>query len=95
MSISFLSTLANAIISLSKPSFAISLTASFSPLEVIGMPASIVSTPSLSSCLAIVSLSSTVNETPGVCSPSLKVVSKILTSLGSFSGLTIFMSSLT
>jgi len=40
------------------------------------------STPSLSRLSAILSFFSGVNETPGVCSPSLRVVSKTLIFLG-------------
>ena len=59
------------------PAFAMSLTTFFSPSDELGKPASMVSTPSLLSWRAISILSSAVKETPGVCSPSLKVVSKI------------------
>ena len=81
VSMSFGSALANPHISLFNPACAISFTASASPLDVIGNPASIVSTPSLSNWIAIFNLSSGVRLTPGVCSPSLSVVSNILINL--------------
>ena len=56
-------------------------TASKSPLELMGKPASMTSTPSRSSCLAISSFSSTVMAVPAACSPSRSVVSKISTLL--------------
>ena len=46
------------------------------PVLEAGKPASSTSTPHFSSCLAIFNLSSKVKLTPGVCSPSLSVVSK-------------------
>ncbi|MNX63969.1 hypothetical protein D3C86_949830 [compost metagenome] len=46
-----------------------------SPGLEIGNPASITSTPSASSSLAISIFSGVVNWQPGTCSPSLKVVS--------------------
>ena len=58
---------------------AIAWTASKSPGEVIGKPASITSTPSRASCLAISTFSWVFSEIPGDCSPSLSVVSKIWT----------------
>src|SRR4029079_14955688 len=45
----------------------------------IGKPASITSTPSRASWWAISSFSCLLSEMPGDCSPSRKVVSKILT----------------
>ena len=51
-------------------------TASKSPDDDAGKPASITSTPSLSSCSARRIFSSVVILKPGHCSPSLKVVSK-------------------
>ena len=57
------------------------LTASKSPGEVIGKPASMMSTPSRSSWCAISILSRGVQATPGDCSPSRRVVSKMLTRL--------------
>ena len=51
-------------------------TASASPGEAAGNPASMTSTRSRASCLAIVTFSSTVSAAPGVCSPSRRVVSK-------------------
>ena len=57
----------------------ISWTASKSPGEVIGKPASITSTPSRASCWAISSFSCVFSEMPGDCSPSRSVVSKMRT----------------
>ena len=54
-------------------------TASKSPGEAIGKPASITSTPSRASCCAISSFSDAFSEIPGDCSPSRSVVSKIST----------------
>src|SRR5919108_3153313 len=54
------------------------LIACISPCDTIGNPASIASTPSSSSLIAIWIFWSGVIVTPGVCSPSLRVVSKIL-----------------
>jgi hypothetical protein len=54
-----------------------SLTESFSPADDIGNPASMALTPSLSSWRAISSFFSCVKDTPGVCSPSRRVVSKM------------------
>src|SRR4051794_4978761 len=67
---------------------AIAWTASKSPGEVIGKPASMMSTPSRASWWAISTFSGTLSEMPGDCSPSLSVVSKILTRLAS--SLTVF-----
>ena len=47
--------------------------------EAMGKPASMMSTPSDSSCRAMRIFSAMVMENPGDCSPSLSVVSKILT----------------
>src|ERR1700733_6704808 len=58
-------------------------TASKSPGEVIGKPASITSTPSRASCWAISTFSAVFSEMPGDCSPSLRVVSKMWTRLAS------------
>ena len=58
---------------------AISLTAWKSPSEVIGKPASMTSTPMSSSSSATSSFSSKVMVAPGHCSPSRKVVSKMMT----------------
>ena len=58
---------------------AISWTASKSPGEVIGNPASITSTPSRASCWAISTFSWVLSEIPGDCSPSRNVVSKMWT----------------
>jgi len=57
---------------------AIARTASKSPVEDAAKPASITSTRSFSSCLAMRSFSSRVIEAPGLCSPSRKVVSKMI-----------------
>ena len=57
---------------------AIACTASKSPLELAGKPASITSTFSRSSCRAMRNFSSLVIEAPGDCSPSRKVVSKMI-----------------
>ena len=54
------------------------LTASKSPGLAIGKPASIISTCIFSNAFAIRSFSSLVIEAPGLCSPSRKVVSKII-----------------
>src|ERR1700733_7298270 len=56
-------------------------TASKSPWEAIGKPASRMSTPSSTSFPAIRSFSGTVMLQPGDCSPSRRVVSKIHTRL--------------
>ncbi len=56
---------------------AISETASKSPIEAIGKPASMMSTPIVSSSSATASFSSKVMVAPGHCSPSRSVVSKI------------------
>ena len=58
---------------------AIASTASKSPGEVIGKPASMTSTPRRASCWAISSFSAVFSETPGDCSPSRSVVSKMTT----------------
>ena len=52
-------------------------TASKSPSEAIGKPASRMSTPSSTSLRAILSFSGTVMLQPGDCSPSRSVVSKM------------------
>ena len=57
----------------------IASTASKSPGEVIGKPASITSTPSRPSCWAISTFSWVLSEIPGDCSPSRRVVSKMRT----------------
>ena len=62
---------------------AISETASKSPSEAMGKPASMTSTPMSSSTLAMRSFSSRFMDAPGDCSPSRKVVSKMMTWLGS------------
>ena len=64
-----------------RPSLAIAVTASKSPGEVIGKPASMMSTPSRASWCAISSFSCVFSEMPGDCSPSRSVVSKILYSV--------------
>ena len=58
---------------------AMASTASKSPGEVIGNPASMTSTPSRPSCCAISTFSCRLSEIPGDCSPSRRVVSKIWT----------------
>ena len=60
-------------------SLAISLTASKSPSEAMGKPASMMSTPISSRRVAICSFSCRVIVAPGDCSPSRSVVSKIRT----------------
>ncbi len=57
---------------------AIACTDSKSPGEVIGKPASMMSTPSRASWWAISSFSCLFSEMPGDCSPSRRVVSKIV-----------------
>ena len=57
----------------------IACTASKSPGEVIGKPASITSTPSRASWWAISTFSCVLSEIPGDCSPSRNVVSKMWT----------------
>src|SRR3712207_2309446 len=54
-------------------------TASKSPLDAMGKPASMMSTPMVSSSSATSSFSSRVMVAPGHCSPSRRVVSKIRT----------------
>ena len=56
-----------------------SVTASKSPGEAIGNPASIISTPSSSKTLAIWIFSSRLIDAPGDCSPSRIVVSNMYT----------------
>src|SRR5215213_4131046 len=58
---------------------AIACTASKSPGDAIGKPASITSTPSRASWCAISSFSPVLSEMPGDCSPSRRVVSKMWT----------------
>src|SRR5215207_8576634 len=58
---------------------AMAWTASKSPGEEIGKPASITSTPRRASWCAISSFSCLLSEIPGDCSPSRRVVSKIFT----------------
>ena len=64
----------------------IASTASKSPGEVIGKPASITSTPSRASCWAISTFSAVLSEMPGDCSPSRSVVSKMWTRFASSAG---------
>ena len=52
-----------------------------SPGLAAANPASITSTPNFSSCLAMRNFSSWVIEAPGLCSPSLNVVSKMISLL--------------
>src|SRR5512132_2439842 len=66
---------------------AISCTAAKSPSDAIGKPASMMSTPIWSSSSATSSFSSWVMVAPGHCSPSRKVVSKMMTrSCSDFAG---------
>jgi len=65
-----------------KPCLAISLTDCISPSLTAANPASIMSTPSSSSLWAMRNLFSGTRDTPGVCSPSRRVVSKNFTVLG-------------
>ena len=58
-------------------------TASKSPGEAIGKPASMMSTPRRASCWAISSFSAALSEMPGDCSPSRSVVSNSRTRFGS------------
>ena len=53
-------------------------TDSASSFDAIGNPASMMSTPSVSSCRASWSFSSIRSENPGACSPSRNVVSKMV-----------------
>ena len=62
---------------------AISATASNSPSDETGNPASRMSTFSRASCSAISTFSARVSAMPGACSPSRRVVSKIRTLLPS------------
>ena len=64
--------------------FAISRTASKSPLDAIGKPASMMSTPISSRTSEMRSFSSIFIDAPGDCSPSRRVVSKMKTRSGSF-----------
>ena len=59
-------------------SSATDFTDSISPGEAMGKPASMMSTPSFSSCRARRSFSPGFIEQPGDCSPSLRVVSKMV-----------------
>src|ERR1700689_1914903 len=71
---------------------AIACTDSKSPGEVIGNPASMMSTPRRASWWAISSFSCLFNEIPGDCSPSRRVVSKILTRFASLRTSSLLMS---
>ena len=62
-----------------RTSLAMAETASKSPGELAANPASMMSTPSRSSCRAISIFSSSVRPIPADCSPSRSVVSKIST----------------
>ena len=64
------------------PCLAIRLTERISPSLTAANPASITSTPSSSSRWAIRNLFSGTRDTPGVCSPSRRVVSKNFIVLG-------------
>src|SRR5215472_13150550 len=70
---------ASAAIGTPRTSLATLCTASRSPRDAIGKPASITSTFSAASCRAILSFSSVFIEKPGDCSPSRSVVSKMRT----------------
>ena len=61
-----------------REALAIAETASKSPIDAIGKPASMTSTPIVSSRSATSSLSSKVMVAPGHCSPSRSVVSKMI-----------------
>ena len=61
-----------------KLSLVIIFTALRSPSEITGNPVSIASIPNASNFFAMFSFCSGESETPGVCSPSLNVVSNIL-----------------
>ena len=63
-------------------SSAIRRTASKSPGDAIGKPASMMSTPMRANCRAISSFSSMFSVAPGDCSPSRRVVSKMRTTSG-------------
>ena len=63
-------------------SAAMARTASKSPTEAIGNPASMTSTPSAASARATSIFSAMFMLAPGDCSPSRKVVSKIRTRFG-------------
>mmetsp|Transcript_15708 Transcript_15708/g.23087 ORF Transcript_15708/g.23087 Transcript_15708/m.23087 type:complete len:281 (-) Transcript_15708:152-994(-) len=69
--------------SLLPTSCAIFCTALKSPGDAKGNPASITSTPKRCSCLATLIFSSSVMVHPGLCSPSLRVVSNTRTRVGS------------
>ena len=56
-------------------------TASASASDAIGNPASMMSTPSARNWCAIFNFSSILSEKPGACSPSRRVVSKIVSRL--------------
>ena len=64
-----------------KPARAMRRIASCSASPIAGVPASISSTPASASAPAMSNFSDAVNATPGVCSPSLSVVSLIATRL--------------
>ncbi len=64
-------------------SVAMARTASKSPTEAIGNPASMTSTPSAASARATSSFSAMFMLAPGDCSPSRRVVSKIRTRFAS------------
>ena len=65
---------------------AMARTASKSPTEAIGKPASMISTPRAASTRATSSFSLRFMLAPGDCSPSRRVVSKIRTRFGSKAG---------
>ncbi len=76
-SISFLTALVSPHTMALRTVLATSLTASKSPGEEMGKPASMISTPSSSRRFARISFSALLSLQPGTCSPSRKVVSKI------------------
>ncbi len=63
---------------LSRIAPAIAWTASKSPIDDAGNPASMTSTRSRSSCFAMRIFSSRVIDAPGLCSPSRNVVSNMI-----------------
>src|SRR6266481_8500862 len=80
---------ASAAIGTSRTSRATACTASKSPRDEMGNPASMVSTPSLASCRAMRIFSSVFMEKPGDCSPSRRVGSKMRTTSMGWSSLVV------
>ena len=78
-SISSRSARASAVTATLRISRAMRLHASNSPAEELGNPASMTSTPSFSSCLAMRSFEVAFRWKPGDCSPSRSVVSRMNT----------------